>query len=190
MNALTNPEVGDYLNRHFVSAVLKVGTFTLANGQKQGGNVASYFCTADGGVLHAIAGPVNAEAMLVEARWIVNARNLAVFESKGNFQYYREYIRRAHAERLSKEHGIDIQRLYRAYAATPLSPVDMFEKVSLNRLGVHDHGRASAGKDSGNQAQIHTLLVAYPLVKVEQIYKHVFGRILGEKISTLPVQVR
>ena len=55
--------MGDYLNRHFVSAFQKVATFQIVNGaQKQGGNVASYFCTPEGRVLHAIAGPVDAAA--------------------------------------------------------------------------------------------------------------------------------
>ena len=54
MGALANDQVGDYLNRHFVSSFLKVGTFALVNGQKQGGNVATYFCLPDGRVLHAL----------------------------------------------------------------------------------------------------------------------------------------
>ena len=52
MNALANPEVGKYLNEYFVSSFQKVGTFRIVNGQKQGGNVASYFCAPDGRVLH------------------------------------------------------------------------------------------------------------------------------------------
>ena len=39
-----------------MSAFQKVGTFRISNGQKQGGNVASYFCTPDGQVLHLLAG--------------------------------------------------------------------------------------------------------------------------------------
>lgn len=191
MNALANPEVGDYLNRHFISTVLKAGTFAVANGQKQGGNVASYFCTADGAVLHAIAGPVDAETMLQEARWVVNTRNLAVFESRGNANHYREFIRKAHGDRLEKEFGIDPRELARSYVAmmygSPGQPADPLERVSLDRLGVH--GRLSNGV-AGNQARIHALLVAYPLIRVEQFYKHVFERILGQKVSTLPVQVR
>ena len=54
MNALANEEVGQYLNRHFVSAFQKVATFQINAGQKQGGNVAGYFCTPEGRVLHAL----------------------------------------------------------------------------------------------------------------------------------------
>ena len=61
MNALAKEKVGKYLNTHFVSAFQKVATFQVAGKAKQGGNVASYFCTHDGLVLHAIAGPVDGD---------------------------------------------------------------------------------------------------------------------------------
>ena len=51
MNALANPEVGKYLNEYFASSYQKVATFKIVNGQKQGGNVAAYFCAPDGRVL-------------------------------------------------------------------------------------------------------------------------------------------
>ena len=41
MNALANPEVGKYVNEHFCSSFQKVATFKIANGAKQGGNVAA-----------------------------------------------------------------------------------------------------------------------------------------------------
>ena len=67
MNALANDEVGNYVNQHFMASFQKVGTFKVVDGQKQGGNVASYFCTPDGRVLDAVAGPVNAAMLLREA---------------------------------------------------------------------------------------------------------------------------
>ena len=185
MSALANQEVGDYLNDHFVSTVLKVGTFTLVNGNKQGGNVVSYFCTADGGVVHAIVGPVDADTLLREARWVTEVRKLAMFESRGNFDNYREFIRRAHAERLSAEFGISVQEPHRpnyqpGYRAG--SPADPFQKLSPRSRGWNS--------GSANQAKIHQLLVANPLIKVEQVYRYVFEKIAGERVSTLPVAER
>jgi hypothetical protein len=104
VNALADAQVGEYVNDHFVASFLKVGTFTIAGGAKQGGNVATYFCLPDGSVLHAIAGPVNAAKFLREARWVVETRKLALFESQGNSGRYRDFIRQAHAERLNKEY--------------------------------------------------------------------------------------
>ena len=155
MNALANDEVGKYLNEHFVSSYQKVGTFKLVNGQKQGGNVASYFCTPDGRVLHAIAGPVDAATLLREARWVVETHKLAVLDSRGDEARFRAFFRRAHADRLRQEHGADV-----AGGAQP----------ALN-----------------NQGRVHLLLAAVPLVRIDQAYRLVFERILGERVSTAPV---
>ena len=68
MNALSSEQVGNYLATHFISAFQKVGTFRIEAGQKQGGNVASYFVTGQGQVLHVLGGPVEAATFLREAR--------------------------------------------------------------------------------------------------------------------------
>jgi hypothetical protein len=147
VNALAKPEVGAYLNQHCVSSFQKVGTFRVtAGGEKQGGNVATYFCLPDGSILHLIAGPVNADTFLAEAKWVVEVRKNALFEGRNNMARYRAVVRSAHQERLA--HG------------------------ALN----------------GNQQQVHTLLAKAPLVKIENVYKYVFEKILGEKISLLPVE--
>ena len=57
MNALAQTQVGQYLDRHFVAAFQKVATFQINGGNKQGGNVASYFCTPEGQVLHIVGLP-------------------------------------------------------------------------------------------------------------------------------------
>ena len=64
MNALANKEVGKYINEFFCSSFQKVATFRIVGKQKQGGNVATYFCAPDGRVLHAVAGPVDAKTLL------------------------------------------------------------------------------------------------------------------------------
>src|SRR5258707_516154 len=61
-------KVAEFVNEHFIATYLKVGTFQIVNGQKQGGNVVSYFCLGDGAVLHAVPGSVNARTFLSEAR--------------------------------------------------------------------------------------------------------------------------
>jgi len=64
-----------------VAAHQQVGDFiaTNVNGTivKQGGNVASYFCTPGGRVIHAVIGPVNADELLKEANWALTAWNKA-----------------------------------------------------------------------------------------------------------------
>src|SRR5436305_2775067 len=101
--------VGDYLNRHFVSGFQKVATFKVAWGQKLGGNVAGYFCTADGRVLHALAGPVSAATFLKEARWANETYQLAQLEQvpAGEFA---AFFRKAHLDRLQQEFNVAVPK--------------------------------------------------------------------------------
>jgi hypothetical protein len=56
-----------------VAAHQQVGSFEVINQlgklEKNGGNVASYFCDPDGRVIHSLTGPAPAEELLAEARW-------------------------------------------------------------------------------------------------------------------------
>jgi hypothetical protein len=173
VNALANEQVGRYLNDHFISSFQKVGTFRLVNGQKQGGNVASYFCLSDGSVLHVLAGPVDAATLLREARWVVETRKLAVSQSKGDLERYKDVFRKAHADRLRLEHGTRLQ-LPEAFDDTSMAA---FATSSLEKRG----------RILTKQGRVHLLLASHPLVKIDQVYEAVFEQILGEKMSTLPV---
>jgi hypothetical protein len=162
VNALANQEVGKYLNQQFVSSFQKVGTFKIVNGQKQGGNVASYFCTPDGRVLDVVAGPVDANALLREARWTVETYKLAVLDSQGDDVRFRAFFRQAHADRLRRENGLDVSAA----------------------------GNLAGQRTLNTQGRVHLLLAAVPLVPIQQAYRLVFERILGEQVSTAPVEVR
>ena len=157
MNALANAEVGKYLNEYFVSSFQKVATFRIVGNQKQGGNVASYFCTPEGRVVHAIAGPVNADTLLREARWAVETYKLGLLDSGSDPARLRSFFCKAHAERLRNEHGLDLDE--------------------------DDPPR----RDLNNQGRVHLILAAAPLVKIEQVYRLIFEKVLGEKVSTAPV---
>jgi len=67
--------VARYFAANFVAAHQQVGSFEVVNQfgnlQKNGGNVASYFCKPDGRVIHALTGPASAAELLAEARWAV-----------------------------------------------------------------------------------------------------------------------
>lgn len=154
MNALNNQAVGAYLNAHFVAAYQKVGTFRSVNGQKQGGNVASYFCTPEGEVLHAVAGPVNGATLLREARWAVETWKLAQLESQGNRGRMKETLRRAHADRFRAKHALahDVNqltnvadresRVHLLLALAPMAKLEntydlVFEKVLGEKLSTN-----------------------------------------------------
>ena len=110
MNALSSEQVGNYLATHFVSAFQKVGTFRIEAGQKQGGNVASYFVTAQGQVLHVLPGPVDAATFLREARWAVETWKLSALE-KHDEPARKAFFAKSHADRLYHEYGEKLEHL-------------------------------------------------------------------------------
>src|SRR5262249_44543596 len=148
------------LNAIFVSSYQKVGTFRVVDGQKQGGNVASYFCTPNGQVLQIVPGPVDAAVFLREARWAVETHKLALLECRDNEVRFKAFFRNVHAERLWREHRYDIRTTARPSDRPALS----------------------------GQGRIHRVLAIYPLIRIEEIYKFVFEKVLDERISTAPVE--
>jgi hypothetical protein len=177
--ALSNGAVGRFMNEHFEATHQKAGTFKVIEGVKVGGNVAAYFCLQDGTVLHTVAGPVDAQTFLREARWAVDLRKLAATEARGDVSRYRLAVRKGHLERLAAEHGSNqpAGALPKVGGGPP--PVPHAELVKL-----------PAVRRLGRPGQVHALLATYPLARLDQVYPIVFEQVLGEKVSTLPVQTK
>jgi hypothetical protein len=176
VNALTDPQVGRYLNRHFVSAYQKVATFQLNGAQKQGGNVASYFCTANGLVLHAVAGPTDSGTFLREARWANDTYQMAQLSCRTPAEL-QSFFRRSHLDRLQREHNLQL-------SANDLPPPEEFTGKMLERFFVLESRQVGT-----NQGKVHLLLALGPTLPLAQVYRIVFERILNERISTSPVAV-
>jgi hypothetical protein len=159
-----------------VSAFQKVATFQIDGCRKQGGNVAAYFCTPAGLVLHALAGPVDAGTFLREARWAKETYELAQLEGR-TAPEHQALFRKAHLSRLRREHGVWLSehRLPRSNAVTA-RVLDQFYIA-----------HADLGRD--NQGKVHLLLAAGPTPPLGEVYQVVFERILNEKVSTDPVEV-
>ncbi|HVS40144.1 MAG TPA: hypothetical protein VMS17_31590, partial [Gemmataceae bacterium] len=224
MNALANPEVGKFLNENFVCSFQKVATFRIVNGQKQGGNVASYFCAPDGRVLHIIAGPVDAATMLHEAKWVVETTEKAMDECKDDGAKFKAFFRKAHAERLKNEHGLVVEPVtydlpadpdpdsaltYKDPSGRPLAPKlppppvdgpDVSIRAAAPALALQEkEAKADGARDLldrrggrwqlGNQGRVELLMSAHCMNKIETLYGTVFEEILGEKISTKPVEI-
>lgn len=222
MSALANAEVGRYINEYFVASFQKVGTFRIIGGAKQGGNVAAYFCAPDGRVLHCVAGPVGAERMLQDARWVVETAKTAIRESKGDGGKFKAMLRTAHAQRLKELYGLVVEPVtfdiaeadpssaltYQDPTGRPLAPklppppLDGPD-VTLLR-GSLEAKQAALAKAPGafwlqdrrgrrwvldHQGRVHQLLAAHALTKIEKLYGAVFEGILGERISTKPVEI-
>jgi hypothetical protein len=218
VNALASPEVGKYLNESFVSSFQKVATFRIVGEQKQGGNVASYFCAPDGRVLHVIPGPVDAATMLREAKWVVETARKAIADSHGDGAAFKAIFRKAHADRLRQEHGLIVEPVtfdpaepqdensaltYKDPSGRPLAPKlppPPIDGPDVSFRGGQERAAQALGAAPvadragrrwvlGNQGRAHALLAAYAMARIEKVYGSVFEGILGEKISTKPVQV-
>ncbi len=218
MNALASPEVGKYLNEYFCSSFQRVATFRIVNGQKQGGNVAAYFCAPDSRVLHVVAGPVSAQQMLHEAKWVVETTKKAMKEAKDDGAAFKAHFRKVHAERLRQEHGLAVEAVtfdppvdqdensaltYRDPTGRPLAPrlppppIDGPDvKFRAAQLKAAEAAGAAPIADRrggrwvlGNQGRVHMLMAGHSMVKIDQVYGAIFEGILNEKITTKPVQV-
>lgn len=172
MNALADPRIRRFLNDNFICTYLKVGTFEIINGRKVGGNVASYYCLHDGGVIHAIPGPVSAAVLLSESHWVCEIRKLARTTGSNlgtdaiDMKRYRDTIAKAHSERVLANEN--------SWARQPSNP-----------------GISSSLQRPGSlQAQVHWLLARQPLTKLDRLYPVVWTQVLREKLSGLPVTHR
>jgi hypothetical protein len=223
VGALNNAEVGKFCNEYFVSSYQKVATFKIVGGQKQGGNVAAYFCAPDGRVLHCVAGPVDAQTFLREAKWVVDTTKHCMKEAKNDGAKFKEMFRKAHAEKLRQDFGIVVEAVtfdppeamndndaltYRDPTGRPLAPKlppppINGPDVTLTEAKFNEMQKA-AGAAPGNrvmadakgrrvvvtnQSLVHQVMAAHAMVPIERVYGTVFENILGEKISTKPVDV-
>ena len=219
MNALANPEVGKYLNEYFCSSFQKVATFRIVGAQKQGGNVASYFCAPDGRVLHLVAGPVDAQTLLREAKWVVETTEKAIKDSKGDGAKFKAAMRKAHSEKLRQENGLTVEPVtvdiaeqdpnsaltYNDPSGRPLAPklppppidgpdVTFRAKAEAANRAAPAGAALLADKRGGrwalnNSGRVHMILAAHCMARIENLYGTVFENILGEKISTKPVEI-
>jgi len=222
VNALADKNVGKYVDEHFVSAFQRVGTFRIVGKQKQGGNVACYFCAPDGRVLHAIAGPVNSQQFLVEAKWVIETTKKAIETSKSDGGKFKIAMRTAHAEKLRQENGLTVEPVtfdppepqdpkdaltYRDPSGQPLAPVlkpapidgpDVTFRAKFDAeqaKGLNAPGAANIADKRGRQwvlgtqGRVHVLMAAHSLAQIDRVYASVFEGILGERISTRPVEI-
>lgn len=159
------------MNDHFVSAWQKVGTFRIVNGEKQGGNVASYFCRPDGTVVHAVAGKVDARTFLAEARFAVELDKLARLNGETNRLRNKLTVADGHQKRVKVEAA--------AMKGEPDSELGGWGRDFAVRYGMLDA-----------RTQVSAVLMQSPLPKLELLYPFVWEKILKERLNASPVLVR
>lgn len=251
MGALSDDRVGAYVNEHFVTAYQKVGTFQVrdigVNGrvQKNGGNVASYFCRPDGRVIHAVAGVIPAERFLSEARFAVEVHKMAL--TAAALDKKREYIgpnyvvttnvpttaeakrthlplayiktvHAAHVERLRDGYGyMNADQVFgKFYPDDNLTDAPMKVSMTQDRMmwgnqpankfaapkkskpaktGVFqdiaaENEQLVAGTRDWRQESVSRMLAGYSLAGVDKLAPVIWTKVLHEKWSAAPVDVK
>lgn len=156
-----------------MAAHQQVGDFKATNVKgtivKQGGNVASYFCTPSGRVIHAVVGPVQADELLKEANWAISLWNTA--GELRTLELQRREVSLAHQREL------------------PSAPRSKQPSHNVGGINLPYGGQWATALTQliGTQPQkVHQLLVQKPLAPLDDIYVDVFERILGERVSNSP----
>jgi hypothetical protein len=133
VGALSDPKVGEFLSEHFVAAYEQIGGFRSVNVngrvQRNGGNVASYFCTPDGRVIHAVTGPVNARTLLAEGQ-----RALEMYQAAEESPWQRvEVIRTAHRRAAGSTNGRQ-QQVHQLLARRPLPVINDVQREIFGEI--------------------------------------------------------
>ena len=156
--------------------------------------------------------------MLRESKWVVETTKKAMAESKGDGARFKSIFRKAHADKLRAETGLVVEPVtfdpvveqdpksalsYNDPTGRPLAPklppppidgpdVEIRAKLAEAKAlptGAMIADRKGRGWALNNQGRADMLLAAHCMVKIEKVYGTIFEGILGEKISTRPVEV-
>jgi hypothetical protein len=136
------------LNTKCVAAHQQAGDFQVVvqDGkivQKNGGNVASYFCTPDGRVINAVPGPVAADDLLREAQWALDV--YGSIESLPSRDRVTRLVE-AHREALNQARDGQVQQAHRLLAERPLVELNAIYRQVFEQLG---EGERAKGLESG-----------------------------------------
>jgi hypothetical protein len=155
--------------------------------QKNGGNVASYFCTPDGKVIHVTAKPINADQLLKQATWAVEAYEDVAYSAPGNLRAQRTLMERAH---IGKLQGNISAFESQVQAEIPRAQKDYYNKVKAQYAHAGRKRppvpaliiarRRAAQRLGGDRA--HQIMVAQPLAPFREVYKEVFEKLTNERV--------
>ncbi len=189
MQALAKPEVGDFLSKNFVSVYDKVGTFQVNSStdgktaNRNGGNVAAFFCTPSGYVIHTAAGPRTSEAFLAEAKWAVSVYSQILSDrSLGVVQGRIDQVSRVTAA-LRSAHSSAYDLMNKPDQVLPGRELVLHAPPADPKLkGLDDAGRKQ-------RKQVHQLFKTHAFEPLAMIGPKVYKDILGEKVSNQEVQL-
>ncbi len=166
--------------------------------QKNGGNVASYFCTPDARVIHAVGKPVSANRLLTEARWAVDTYNGVVKRAPKKRVSQARLLQRAHLaalrttiEEFGRHYRRELPRARQEFVEKVQSIAQRrsegkYDRRSRNRVVPFqlEARRRAVRHFAGDRA--HQILAAEPLASFPQVSRRLFEKLTGELYAERP----
>ncbi len=151
-----------------MAAHQQVGSFEVVNTfgvlRKNGGNVASYFCTPDGRVVHAVTGPVPANELLDAARWAVETFEQTGGDATRIGEAHREAALAADLRGTARSQ----EKIHRLLSDPPLPPLGevyrpIFEDILGQRISKPDNDitRAETAFAAARRSKLPLLLILH-----------------------------
>jgi len=197
VGALSDPRVGQYVGENFIASYHQIGDFEVVkvNGklQKNGGNVASYFCTPEGRVIHVTAKPINADQLLREATWAVTTYRQVQAQKPTTLLAQRQLVEQAHLSYFNYS-NLDFYAKVKAqfsgaqqrYEDKMLAVYNANRRSSYSRKSRYKESplllarRAAAKSLGGDRA--HQIMLAQPLAPFQEVYREVFEGLTNERV--------
>lgn len=191
--------MAEFIAKHFVATYQQAGDFEVVNVngrlQKNGGNVASYFCTPEARVIHAVGKPVSGQKLLAEARWAVDTWDRIRQRAPNGGRSQMRLLQQAHLAELgtnlaqfNREYRKELPRAREQFASRMQSIAQRRAKGDYRRerrervVPPETAARRKAAKRfSGEKA--HQILAAEPLASFAQVSRRLFEKLTGERYS-------
>ena len=177
----------------------QAGDFTVLNVdgriQRNGGDVATYFCTPCGKVIHAVGKQVSPEKLLAEARWAVDNYHRASKIAGGDARRLQALMAEAHLYEMNttpesflamvkgqlpqerKSYADQKERAYQEKSAYKRK-----EKLSYLVAPTLQARRWAANRLRGDHA--HKILAAEPLAEFRSVEKLMFEKLTNERYAS------
>lgn len=191
--------MGEFIEQHFVAAFQQAGDFEVVrvNGrlQKNGGNVASYFCTPAGRVIHAVGKQVPPQRLLQEAEWALDLYRRTLAEAPDNLKRQFKIVEEAHLAKLHTNPGDYDRRvaehLPRARETARKMAQDYagqrgtnpYETLRISHVDPPELIARRRAAESFGGDPAHQILAAEPLVMFSHVRKRAFEKLSGEKFA-------
>jgi hypothetical protein len=165
--------------------------------QRNGGNVASYFCTPAGRVIHAVGKNVDGNRLLAEARWALDLHHRLQEEAPDNLKRQIQIVEEAHLAKLGATRD---DFLAMASKELPAAMQDYGHKIRDLRMKMYGRRYAprydrqspppspevearyrAANKLHG--AAAHQLLAAQPMAYFSETRERMFEKLSGEEFN-------